>query len=157
MIIGPWLVVKVVGAILAAGVLAVTVADFLVHWLRNVLLPTLLRLTSGLYGILQILVDFVAETVALAASTVKIALHAFKQRVLGIIGSYRRLSNGNVEVSTDVYELSNGQLREVKTQTVMPSADLPDYIREKLAARGIMVDVHHEQDLINEVESRISL
>ncbi|GEM_PF-5033994 len=142
------------GAVIGGGVLVYTMKNFLLGFVKNIVMPAIKRIAVAAADIVLAVLQLIEGTVTHTTQAIRKIVSNFKDKVLGIVSSYQKVSYNEVAVTTDTFVMEGNQLRKISTNQRVGTDDVPDYIKEKLAQRS-RVEMHHEEDLLNEVNRTV--
>ncbi len=142
------------GAVIGGGVLVLTMKDFLIGFVKNIVMPAIKRIAVAAADSVLAVLQLIEGTVTHTTQAIRNIVSKFKDKVLGIVSSYQKVSYNEVAVTTDTFVMEGNQLRKISTNQRVGTDDVPDYIKEKLAQRN-RVEMHHEEDLLNEVNRTV--
>jgi hypothetical protein len=144
----------ILSALIGGGVLVYTMKDFLIGFVRKIVLPAIKRIAVAAADIVLAVLQLIEGTVTYTAQAIRQVVNNFKNKVLGIVSNYQKISYNEVAVTTETFVMEGKELRKTRTNQRVSTDDVPDYIKEKLAQRN-RVEMHHEEDLLNEVNRTV--
>jgi hypothetical protein len=150
-------IVLLISVIVGGGVLVYTMNDFLLSFVRKIVVPAIKPITGEAADIILTILDLIESRVSYTAQTIRKVVYSFQEKVLGIITNYQKIAYNEAEIKTETYIIEeNNQLRKISTNQRVEMDNLPSEVQEKLAQRN-RVEMRHEEDLLNELKKKIKL
>ncbi len=137
-------------ALSAVVVLAtITIVNFLKTIYTSLVIPIIEIVMPVLKTVIQLLLDFITDTIPIAVNAVINGLRYLKSKVYGIISNYSKKNENEVVAEQQIYILNdNNELLCTKSTSKLDSKTIP---------YGLVMnkELHHDQDLIKEVLNKL--